>query len=118
MTGIAVGIVALLVAISTTFYFSIMSLLLWKLTMDGPETRKALGKPLMPAFFQNLGIPIAILGFSFRSTEMVVLAGLMISTAILLNSERTISLHPTIEVPMLGLALTALASIGLFYALV
>lgn len=117
MLGIAVGVVALLVAVSTVFYFSIMSLLLWKLAMDGPETRKALGPPLMPSFFQNFGIPIAILGFSFRSTETVVLAGLMISVAMLLNSERTISLHPTIEAPMLGLALTALAAIGLFYVL-
>ena len=118
MLGIAVGVVALLVALSTVFYFGIMSLLLWKLAVEGPDTRRKLGPHLISSFFQNYGIPIAILGFSFRSTEMVVLAGLLLSLAMLLRSDTSISLHPSLEVPLLGLALATLGAVGLFYALI
>lgn len=114
MVGIAIGLLALLVTLSTFFYFGIMSVLAWKLACAGAETRRVLSMPLLPSFFQNLGVPLAILGFTFQSTEMVVLAGLMISVGMLTTSERSIALHPTIEAPMLGLALMTLGLLGLF----
>ncbi len=117
MLGIAAGVVALLVTLCAFFYFGINSLLLWKLAIEGPETRRLLGLPLLPSFLQNTGIPLAILGFSLRSTAMVVIAGLLLSLGMLLTSKNSVFLHPALEVPMLRLAIVALASVGLFYIL-
>ncbi|MCH7635609.1 MAG: hypothetical protein IIA36_13120 [Proteobacteria bacterium] len=117
MLGIAAGVVALLVTLCAFLYFGINSLLLWKLTIEGPETRRVLGLPLLPAFLQNTGIPLAILGFSLLSTELVVVSGLLISLGILLTTEKSICLHPAVEATLLRLAIVTLASVGLFYSL-
>ncbi len=115
MLGIAAGVVALLVTICAFLYFGVNSLLLWKLAIEGPETRRVLGMPLLPAFLQNTGIPLAILGFSLRSTEMVVFSGLLISLGMILTTEKSICLHPALEKILLQLALVALGAVGLFY---
>lgn len=117
MLGIAAGVVALLVTLCAFLYFGINSLLLWKLAVEGPEARRVLGRPLLPAFLQNTGIPLAILGFSLLSTELVVVAGLLILLAMLLTTEKSIGLHPVLEVILLRLAIVTLASVGLFYSL-
>ncbi len=64
MLGVAAGVVALLVTLCAFVYFGINSLLLWKLAIEGPENRRVLGLPQLPAFLENTGIPRAILGFS------------------------------------------------------
>jgi len=117
MLGIAAGVVALLVTLCAFLYFGINSLLLWKLAIEGPEARRVLGRPLLPAFLQNTGIPLAILGFSLLSTELVVVSGLLISLGILLTTEKSICLHPALEATLLRLAIVTLASVGLFYSL-
>ncbi len=117
MLGIAAGVVALLVTLCAFLYFGINSLLLWKLAIEGPKTRRVLGLPLLPAFMQNTGIPLAILGFSLRSTDLVVIAGLLIALGILLTSEKSICLHPALEATMLRLAIVSLGAVGLFYAM-
>lgn len=118
MSGIGIGVLAFLVTVIAFLYFGLMSVLLWKLAVEGPETRRTLGPPLLPAMFQNFAIPIAIIGFTVRSTETVVVAGLMISIGILLASERSIWLHPEVEAPLLRLAMVTLAFVGFFYVLV
>lgn len=118
MSGFSIGIMAFLVAVITAMYFGLMGILLWKLAVEGAETRRTLGPPLLPALFQNFGIPIAIIGFTIRSTTTEVVAGLLISIGILLASERSIWLHPDIEAPLLRLAMVTLALIGFFYVLV
>ena len=117
MLGIAAGLVALLVTLCALLYFGINSLLLWKLAIEGPETRRVLGLPLLPAFLQNTGIPLAILGFSLRSTELVVISGLLIALGIMMTTEKSIRLHPALEAILLRLALVALCAVGLFYVI-
>ena len=117
MFWLAVGILALLVSLSTFSYFGIMSVLLWKLAVEGTETRRVLGIPLLPALLQNFGIPFAILGFALEATQLVIAAGLMITVGSLMTSDRSISLHPDLETPMLLLATVALFSVGLFRVL-
>lgn len=115
--GIAAGVAALLVTLSAFFYLGITSILLWKLAVEGPEVRRVLAVPLLPVLFQNVGIPLAILGFSVRMSELAVIGALMIALGALITSDRSVALHPTIEAPLLGLAMVALASVGLFYVL-
>jgi hypothetical protein len=112
MLGVAVGAVALLVTVSSLSYFGIMGVLLYKLAVEGPETRRILGWPLMPAFLQNFGIPMAVLGFALRNTETVVIACLLIAFGLLISSKKSVSLHPAVEAPMLGLALVSLGAVG------
>ncbi len=112
MLGVAAGAVAFLVTVSTVSYFGIMGVLLYKLAVEGAETRRVLGGPLMPAFLQNLGIPVAVIGFTLQSTVMVVVASLMIVVGMLVTSEKSVSLHPAIEAPMLALALITLSAVG------
>ena len=115
MLGIAASVVALLVTLCAFLYFGINSLLLWKLAIEGPDTRRVLGLPLLPSFLQNTGIPLAVLGFSLRSTELVVVSGLLIGLGMLMTTEKSISLHPVLEATLLRLALVALGAVGLFY---
>jgi hypothetical protein len=118
MLGVALGAVALLVTVSSLSYFGIMGVLLYKLAVEGPETRRVLGLPLLPSFLQNLGIPVAVIGFAMQATEAVLIGSLLIALGMLITSERSVSLHPTIEAPMLSLALVTLAAIGAFHAFV
>ena len=118
MFWIAVGLLALLVSLSMFSYLGVMTVLLWKLAIEGPETRRVLGLPLLPAIFQNFGIPLAILGFALGATQLVVVAGLFITVGKLMISDRSISLHPDLEAPMLLLAIVALFSVGLFRILI
>jgi len=112
MLGVAVGAVAFLVTVNSLSYFGIMGVLLYKLAVEGPETRRVLGWPLMPAFLQNLGIPVAVLGFALHLTEAVLIGCLMITFGMLITSKRSVSLHPAVETPMLGLALASLGALG------
>ncbi len=112
MLGVAVGAVAFLVTVSSLSYFGIMGVLLYKLAVEGPETRRVLGWPLMPAFLQNFGIPLAVLGFALRTTEAVLIGCLLIAVGMLITSKRSVSLHPAVEAPMLGLALVSLGALG------
>lgn len=118
MAGVVQGAVALLVGASIVFYFGIMAVLLLKLAVEGEETRRLLGVPLLPSFFQNFGIPIVLLGFTLQTTEVILAGAAMIGTGVLLKTESSISLHPNIEAPLLGLACLTLAAVGLFYGLV
>ena len=115
MLGIASGVVALLVTLCAVFYFGVNSLLLWKLAIEGPEARRVLGLPLLPSFLQNTGIPLAVLGFSLRSTELVVVSGLLIGLGMLMTTDKSVCLHPALEATLLRLAIAALGTVGLFY---
>jgi len=117
MIGIAAGMIALLVTLCVFFYFGVNSLLLWKLAIEGPEARRALGLPLLPSFFQNTGIPLAVLGISLRSTDLIVVAGLLIGLGMLLTTEKSIGLHPALEATLLRLAIVTLGAVVLFYGI-
>ncbi|MFQ5774150.1 MAG: hypothetical protein ACE5GS_06520 [Kiloniellaceae bacterium] len=117
IVGIAAGLVGLLVTLSTFFYLGINTVLLWKLAVEGAETRRELTVPLLPVFFQNFGIPMAVLGLTLSLTELALMGALMIAFGALLTSDRSVSLHPAVEAPLLALAATALASAGLFHGL-
>jgi hypothetical protein len=116
ITGIAAGLVGLLVTLSTLFYVGLTTILAWKLAVEGPETRRQLTIPLMPVFLQNLGIPVTIMGFTMGTTDVALMGALMIATGLLMRTERSVSLHPAVEAPLLGLAAFALASVGLFHS--
>jgi hypothetical protein len=116
MAGIAAGLVGLLVALSTLFYVGLTTILAWKLVVEGPETRRVLAGPLVPVFLQNLGIPFAIMGFTMRATEVSLMGAVMIASGVLMTTERSVSLHPAVEAPLLGLAAFSLAAVGLFHS--
>lgn len=118
MAGIAAGLVGLLVTLSTLFYVGLTTILAWKLAVEGPETRRMLTVPLVPLFLQNLGIPAAIMGFTMGSTEVALVGALMIATGALLTTERSVSLHPAVEAPLLGLAAFSFAAVGLFHSII
>ena len=118
MLGIAAGMVALLVAMSTFFYLVITSVLVWKLSAEESETRMAMGVPLLPVFFQNVGIPLAVIGFTVQLTDLTLMGAMMIAMGLALKTENSASLHPAIEAPMIGLAAFAFGASGLFHALI
>ena len=80
MAGIAAGLVGLLVTLSTLFYVGLTTVLAWKLVVEGPETRRVLAVPLVPMFLQNLGIPVAIMGFTMAATELALMGAVMIGS--------------------------------------
>ena len=93
MLGIAAGMVALLVAMSTFFYLVITSVLVWKLSAEESETRMAMGVPLLPVFFQNVGIPLAVVGFTVQLTDLTLMGAMMIAMGLALKTENSASLQ-------------------------
>lgn len=108
------GATVVLVALSVTTYLSLMAILAWKLVLEEPPVRRAMVPPLMPVFCQNCGIPIAILGFALRSTDLSVVALLLIALGLVVRRETSASLHPSIEAPLLVSALVAMTAVALF----
>lgn len=117
MAGIGAGLVALLVTLSTLLYLGITVVLAWKLAVEGPEVRRVLALPLLPMFFENIGIPLALTGFALRETNLIGVGGLLLVVSALICSRDSVSLHPAIEAPLLRLAAVALSAVGLFHAL-
>ena len=68
--------------------------------------------PLLPTFFQNCGIPVAILAFAFRSTDVALVAVLLIALGLAASSDETVDLNPSLELPLLVSAIASFASVG------
>jgi len=113
MEGIISSATAVMLALSVTVYLSIMAVLAWKLVLEEPPVRRAMVPPLFPIFCQNFGIPLALLGFAFRATDLAFAALLLIGLGLLSRGEKSASLHPSIETPLLGCAIVTLAAVGL-----
>ena len=113
MDGIISSATTLMLALSVTVYLSIMAVLAWKLVLEEPPVRRAMVPPLFPVFCQNVGIPLALLGFAFRSTDLEIVALLLIVLGLLTRGENSASLHPNVETPLLGCAIVTLGAIAL-----
>ena len=61
---------------------------------------------------------MAILGFTMAATEVSLMGAVMIATGVLMTTERSVSLHPAVEAPLLGLAAFSLAAVGLFHSMI
>lgn len=118
VVGILAGMVGLLVSLSAFFYLGITSVLVWKLASEEAETRRELTMPLMPIFFENTGIPVILLGLALQLTEVAAFGGLMVAIGLLSTTERSVSLHPAVEMPLIGLAITTLAGVGLLRGMI
>ena len=112
MEGIITSATTVMLALSVTVYLSLMAVLAWKLALEEPPVRRAMVPPLFPVFCQNVGIPLALLGFAFRATELEIAALLLIGLGLLSRGEKTASLHPDIETPLLTCAIVTLAAIA------
>lgn len=113
MDGIISSATAVMVALSVTVYLSLMAVLAWKLVLEEPPVRRAMVPPLFPVFCQNFGIPLALLGFAFRATDLEIAALLLIGLGLATRGEKSASLHPNIETPLLACAIVTLAAIAL-----
>ena len=112
MVEIVSNTTAVLVALSVTIYMSVMAVLFWRLVLEEPVLRRALTLPLLPTFFQNCGIPVAILAFAFRSTDVALGAVLMIAVGMAVSGEDTVDLNPALELPLLISAIASFVSVG------
>lgn len=112
MQGIISSATAVMVTFSVTVYLSVMAVLAWKLVLEEPPIRRAMVPPLFPVFCQNVGIPLAILGFTFRATDLEIAALLLIGLGLLSRDEKSASLHPNIEMPLLIFAIVTLAAVA------
>ena len=100
------------VALSVGVYLSIMAVIFWRLVLEEPPIRRALTVPLVPMFLQNLGIPCGILAFALRATDLALVSVLLIALGLVAAQEDVADLHPTIELPLLILALGSFVLIG------
>ena len=100
------------VALSVGVYLSIMAVIFWRLVLEEPPVRRALAIPLAPMFLQNLGIPCGILAFAMRETDLALVAVLLICLGLVVSQHDVADLHPTIELPLLIMALGSMTLIG------
>ncbi|MCG8357829.1 MAG: hypothetical protein MI920_19870 [Kiloniellales bacterium] len=112
MVDVVSNATAVLVALSVTVYLSVMAVLFWRLVFEEPVLRRALTVPLLPVFFQNCGIPFAIVAFAFRSTELAVVSLLLIALSLAAADEDTAALNPSVELPLLVSAIASFGAIG------
>jgi len=113
MTWVLTNVTALFVTISVMTYLCIMAVLLVKLATEEATVRRQLAWPMVPAFCQNCGIPIVIASITFGQTEYTIVGALLIALGIVGSTRITVSLHPSIEKPLLILALVSLGLVGL-----
>ncbi len=113
MTWILTNVAALCVTLSVMTYLCIMAVLLVKLASEEATVRRQLAWHMVPAFCQNCGIPIVIAAIAFGQTQFAVIGALLIALGVVGTTRVTINLHPSIEQPLLMLALISLGLVGL-----
>ena len=112
MGGMFGDLAAASVALSVGVYLSIMAVIFWRLVLEEPPVRRALALPLTPMFLQNLGIPCGVLAFALRQTDLALVAVLLICLGLVVSRHDVADLHPTIELPLLVMALASMVMIG------
>lgn len=113
MTWILTNVAALCVTLSVMTYLCLMAVILVKLATEEADIRRQLAWPMIPAFCQNCGIPIVVAAFAFGQTDYAIVGALLIALGVVGSNKVTINIHPSIEKPLLGLALISLALVGL-----
>ena len=112
MTWVLTNVAALCVTLSVMTYLCLMAVILVKLATEEAEVRRQLAWPMIPAFCQNCGIPIVIAAFTFGQTDYAIVGVLLIALGVVGTTKVTINIHPSIERPLLILALLSLALVG------
>ena len=110
--GMVGDLAAASVALSVGVYLSMMAVIFWRLVLEEPTMRRALAMPLLPMFLQNLGIPCGILAFALRATDLALVAVLLICLGLAAAQHDVADLHPSIELPLLIMAIGSFALIG------
>ncbi len=112
MTWVLTNVAALCVTLSVMTYLCLMAIILVKLATEEADIRRQLAWPMVPAFCKNCGIPIVIAAFAFGQTEYAVVGALLVALGVVGSTKVTINIHPSIEKPLLILAIISLALVG------
>ena len=73
MSGVVTNIATSILTMSVGLYFGILIALFGLLVLAGTAGHWSLARAWFPAFSEHLGVLVAILGFTFRWTELTLL---------------------------------------------
>lgn len=113
MTGVLDDFAVVSVTFCVATYLSVMLVIVTKLAVAEPDLRRRLALPLMPAILQNIGIPLAALGFMAAMTPLEAIGGLLILLGLASRDPASASLNPNLEAPLLLSAILSFGLIGL-----
>ncbi len=118
MINFSTSITSVIVVISLGFYLAAVSYLFIVPLMEALVERRKPSLPNMPAVSENIGIAIAIAGFTYHDTRIAALGvGLMLLGGVL-GLKKEPSLHPALGGPLAASGLICVGTLGEYFYLV
>jgi len=115
MTKLVIDISAVIIALSLSLYFSVITFQGLALLIEGVATRRVPSRFSFLGLCQNIGIAAVIGGYTFQRPDLAFAGVLLVASALWASSGRIPALLPAIEVPLLVSGLLSLASLGVIY---
>ncbi len=118
MIDFSTNITSMIIVISMGFYLAVVSYLCVVPIIEALVERKKPTMPNMPAVSENIGIAIAIAGFTYQDTNIAALGvGLMLLGGVL-GLGKAPFLHPALNGPLAATGLVCVGTLGEYFYLV
>lgn len=119
MINFAANLTGVIVVIGMGFYLAAVSYLCIVPLMEALIERKKPAMPNMPAVSENIGVAIAIAGFTYQETNIAALGvGLTLLGGLLGLGKNAPSLHPALSGPLAATGLVCVGTLGEYLYLV
>lgn len=118
MINFATNITSVIVVIGMGFYLAAVSYLCVVPLMEALIERKRPSMPNMPAVSENIGVAIAIAGFTYQETNIAALGVGLTLLGGVLGLGKAPSLHPALSGPLAATGLLCVGTLGEYLYLV
>ena len=118
MFNLSTNITSMVVVISMGFYLAAVSYLCVVPLMEALVERKRPTIPNMPAVSENIGIAVAIAGFTYQDTKIAGLGVALMLVGGVLGIGKTPSLHPALSGPLTASGVICVGVLGEYFYLV
>ncbi len=112
MLNFSTNITSVIVVISMGFYLAAVSYLCIVPLMEALVERRKPSMPNMPAVSENIGIAIAIAGFTYHDTNIAALGVGLTLLGGVLGFRDAPSLHPALSGPLAAMGLICVGTLG------
>ncbi len=119
MISLSAQITGMIVTVSIGLFLTMVVLLCVVPLFQASVDRSRPSMPALPPIFENLGIALAIAGFTFRVTEVAAVGvGLALLGAVLGSAKGAPQIHPLLEKVVLVFGVVGLGVLGEYYYVV
>ncbi len=115
MSGLTTNIATSILTLSVCLYLGIIMALFGLLVLAGTAGRWSLARAWFPAFSEHLGVVVAILGFTFRWTELALLGLGLVAMGRGVGQAEMAAVNRAVEAPLMTSGLVSLGTLALLY---